>query len=195
MDYDIAMSLLSGAGFMYSRPLFSGTLEEVTDYPLGFITTLPAQFGLPTIDNNLAEGVVIKPLKNVVIETRKGPMRIIFKRKIPKFSERRALPRPIEHEDLKKRYKDPDNFEMLKYEMYALITEQRLVNAISKLGRPEKKEDYIELKKELVGDVMETLQDDNKEMWAKCEEDCNAMAMLKKEVWSQCSQLIKSYKP
>lgn len=36
---------------------------------------------------NKAEGIVIKPIKSIYIETRKGKIRPIIKNKIPEFAE------------------------------------------------------------------------------------------------------------
>ena len=191
MDYDEAMRLLSEAGFMYCKPICTGTYEQVFNFPLGFLTTLPALFKLPPVENNLAEGVVVKPMKNTVVQTSKGQKRLIFKRKIPKFSERRAIPRPAEH--LALQYNDPEKLELLKYEMYALMTEQRLVNAISKVGRPEKKQDWVELKKLLMDDVLETLESENEDLWESCKQDPPAMAAFMKELKSQYNLLVKTF--
>ena len=54
--------LCRGAGLLFARTLFTGTLEECLDYPCAFPTTLPAEFDLPPLKDNLCEGIVIKPL-------------------------------------------------------------------------------------------------------------------------------------
>ena len=59
---------------MYSKPLSVCSFEEAVNYKINFITHLPAQFGLPPIDDNLAEGVVIKPMKEIIMETRAKAM-------------------------------------------------------------------------------------------------------------------------
>lgn len=134
------MELFKASGFLYAEPLVIGTLQTMNSFPLGFESKLPAKFGLPALDKpNVAEGIVIKPLKNVVLDTKKGPKRVIFKRKVQGFAEvkSRGLGRGY------KRQAEPwtpggssQDFELLRYEMLALITTQRAVNVISKLGRP-----------------------------------------------------------
>jgi Rnl2 family RNA ligase len=190
MDYDQVITLLSNAGISFCQPLLIGTFEEAFHYPLGFETKLPQMFGLPSVDNNLAEGVVVKPVKNTVLDTPKGPKRLIFKRKIEKFSERRPLPKPSQHTQ----FKEPDKIELLKLEMYALMTEQRAMNAISKVGRPEKKQEWEEVKKLIREDILETLAGENEELWQSCQQDPVAMAMLMKEIRQQIYQLVKNIK-
>ena len=57
-----ASDLFSMAGIPYARTLFTGTLDECLGYPCPFPTTIPAALGLPPIEGNLCEGIVIKPL-------------------------------------------------------------------------------------------------------------------------------------
>ena len=70
MDYDEVMRVLSAAGFMYCEPLCVCSFDEAVNYPLGFVTTLPSLFSLPPIKDNLAEGVVIKPMHTVMMDTK-----------------------------------------------------------------------------------------------------------------------------
>ena len=145
LDYDVCMELFKQSGFLYAEPLATGTLQAMISYPLGFESKLPAKFGLPPLDKpNVAEGIVIKPVKDVVLESKKGPKRVIFKRKVEGFAEVKPRGRDRVANGYKKQAEDatwtPDNdgqdFELLRYEMLALITMQRVVNVVSKLGRP-----------------------------------------------------------
>ena len=194
MDYDKAMSVLSQAGFMYSEPLCICTLEKALSYPLGFATPLPTQFGLPPVADNLAEGIVIKPLQTVAMETEKGTKRVIFKRKIEKFSERRPLGPRIKS---KKKRNNDEKTDLLKYEMYSLVTEQRLINTISKLGQPEEREEdkWREVRTMLIKDVKDTLQEENEELWEACLQFSPiAMETVIKEIEDQCFGLIEMYR-
>ena len=194
MDYDKAMSVLSQAGFMYSKPLCICTLEEALSFDLGFATPLPTQFGLPPVADNLAEGIVIKPLQTVAMETEKGMKRVIFKRKIEKFSERRPLGPRIQS---KKKKNNDEKTDLLKYEMYSLVTEQRLINTISKLGQPEEREEdkWREVRTMLIKEVKDTLQEENEELWEACLQFSPiAMETVMKEIEDQCFGLIEMYR-
>ncbi len=48
---------------------------------------LPASKGLPALPDNLAEGIVIKPMSAVGVETSKAPIRPVIKRKPSRFDE------------------------------------------------------------------------------------------------------------
>ena len=141
------MELFKQSGFLYAEQLATGSLQAMISYPLGFESKLPAKFGLPPLDKpNVAEGIVIKPMKETILETRKGPKRVIFKRKVEGFAEVKHR----SHEHVANGYKtsaeggtvwtppdsDTQDYELMRYEMLALVTTQRVVNVISKLGRP-----------------------------------------------------------
>lgn len=64
--------------FFYAKPLFIGTLQEVLKFPNTFETTLPKLFGHPSNQKNIAEGLVLKPIKNVCLSCGK---RLILKNK------------------------------------------------------------------------------------------------------------------
>ena len=196
LDYDVVMSVLSDAGFMYSKPLDICAFEEAMNFKLGFVTPLPAQFGLPPIKDNLAEGVVIKPMKNVLVETKKGKKRLIFKRKIDKFSERKPVgPKPTKTPKKSKSLSPINESELLTYEMYALITEQRLINAISKIGMPygeTSEQTWVDIQELMVEDVKSTLQEDNEELWQACSPA--ARGVVFKEIDDQCSDVVTAYR-
>ena len=204
MDYDVCMQLFKDSGFMYAEPLCTGTLQQVLDYPLGFITKLPAKFGLPPITEkpNVAEGVVIKPLKNVMLESKNGPKRVIFKRKVENFMERKKVRVPREnpkgknHKTTEKgqRQRQHEDFQLLKYEMYALVTEQRLVNVISKQGMPESEEEWEETTESLVADVLEDLALENEELWAKYQKEPKFMKRLMRDLQEESVRTVTEYR-
>lgn len=88
LDYDKALKIFQQVGMMGAEPLFIGKYEEALAYNLGFDSTIPALLGLPPLPfGNPAEGIVIKPVKSIYVETPKGRFRPILKIKIPEFAE------------------------------------------------------------------------------------------------------------
>jgi len=67
--------------------LFRGSYQEAQNYPIKFASTIADQLGLPSLENNWAEGVVLKPAESVLLETSKGWLRPVIKKKIELFSE------------------------------------------------------------------------------------------------------------
>eukprot|EP01114_Cavostelium_apophysatum_P013382 TRINITY_DN3230_c0_g1_i1.p1 TRINITY_DN3230_c0_g1~~TRINITY_DN3230_c0_g1_i1.p1 ORF type:complete len:280 (-),score=51.78 TRINITY_DN3230_c0_g1_i1:129-968(-) len=89
LDFDVALELFQQAGLFAAVPLFVGTFEACLHYNNQFPTTIPARLGLHKIDlSNLAEGVVIKPMKTTYIGNGKSRTRAIVKNKIEKFAEK-----------------------------------------------------------------------------------------------------------
>lgn len=127
----------------YAEALFRGTFDECIEYNIDFPTTIPAFFNLPPIENNNAEGVVIKP--ELPLYFRTGD-RVILKNKIEDFSEnkqsRDKLPEVISPE-VNKAIEIIDNY----------ITESRYYSVISKLGEVTIK-DFGDVMKEYTTDVM-----------------------------------------
>ena len=85
----------------HAEPLFIGTYESAIRYKIGFTTTIPAKFKLPAIDNNKAEGIVIKPIKEIGVNIKGQYARAIIKIKIAEFSESK-------YDEVKKPEKTPE---------------------------------------------------------------------------------------
>lgn len=133
LDHDTALSVFRSAGLFHAEPLFIGSYEDAMAWPLGFDSTVPARLGLPPLGSpNPAEGVVVKPVKGIIVRTRRGDMRPVLKRKIPRFAEDRRF-----HEATKWAAEPAGQpaLSRLEWEMLALVTENRLAAAISKVGR------------------------------------------------------------
>ncbi len=140
LDQDTAARLCEKAGIRFAKPLFRGGYEEALAFPLGFETTLPALFGLPSLGpSNKAEGVVLKPARGIVVPRRPGVIRPVVKRKIAEFAEDerfhgakkwQARPAPAAAALV---------IEGLKQAVSALVNENRLHAAVSKVGpvRPD----------------------------------------------------------
>ncbi|HAS42296.1 MAG TPA: RNA ligase [Microscillaceae bacterium] len=67
--------------------LFRGTYQEVQNYPIKFESTIAGLLDLPILEDNWAEGVVIKPAEPILLDTNKGWIRPVIKKKIELFSE------------------------------------------------------------------------------------------------------------
>ena len=137
----------------HAVPLFCGTFQECLDYEIGFDSTVPQALGLPPLPiANTAEGVVIRPLSNVLVKTSKGLRRPLLKRKIPQFSEDARY----KGSQKKERKNFVPAMDLLEWRMLELMTEQRLDNVLSKTGRLTE-ENLAEVTRELLEDIWEEL--------------------------------------
>ncbi len=119
--------LFEQVGFFYAKSLTTGSFEEALQYPNLFESKIPEWLGLPLLEDNTCEGVIIKP---VVPKYFNNGRRIILKNKNEKWTER------IMRE--KKRYlKSPlsPGAELLSAELGDYITLNRLYNVLSKTGQ------------------------------------------------------------
>jgi Rnl2 family RNA ligase len=134
LDYDRAIALFQATDLFYAHPLFTGSYREALNYPIEFSSTIPAQLGLPPLAQaNKAEGVVIKPLKALVVSAKKGPLRPILKRKIAEFAEDRRFHQAQKWSSVSS-FPGVNNVDLLKWEALNQLTENRLQSAISKIG-------------------------------------------------------------
>lgn len=162
LDYDQTLALCHAAGIMAAEPLLRGGYSAALAYPVGFSTTIPARLGLPPLaEPNLAEGVVIKPLRALTLDGARGPLRPVLKKKIAQFAEDRRYSAAQKWEAARP---DPGTEELARLEWlaYNLITENRLHSAVSKIGpgRPRDGRHAQRLFRLLRDDVLEQLAEE-----------------------------------
>jgi Rnl2 family RNA ligase len=127
LDTNRAERVLREVGIRPSRTLFVGTMEDAFRYQNDFQSRLPGQLGLPSPENNVCEGVVIRPLETRFFANGK---RVIFKNKNDKYKEREAKSkkRTAFIESLSPEIKG------ICDELASYVTENRFLNVLSKLG-------------------------------------------------------------
>lgn len=191
IDYEISIEAFKLARLLYAKELFIGKFEDAINYEIKFQSTIPKIFNLPEIKNNIAEGIIIKPLKNIIIDTKKGKNRAIIKRKIDKFKE-------SDYNKAEKwtysinNYDKNNNINIILYEVNALVTYNRLNNAISKIGIPTKtniNEISKILLEEIKNDVKINIEDH--QLWNKL--SLNQKKNIDQEILILCKQEIINY--
>ena len=143
VSQDLLQKLCSDVGLPCQQVVFRGTLEECLKFdPVMQDTTGQHFWGLPPIDGNVAEGVVVKPVEAVYL----GCSRVIFKIKTPKFKERirrtKAVIADAGLTDVEKSIVE----RALEY-----VNEARVFSALSKLGTSVK---FSQLTGEVIRDAM-----------------------------------------
>lgn len=199
LDFAVAREACEACGLPFAAPLHEGTLSECLEYPIEFETTIPSRLRLPEIaaasdgTQNLAEGVVIRPvyepfLGAVVKESGKVSGRGLFKRKIAAFSEKKYQNNEWlagkAGGNLKGTSADIKR-DLVRYEMQACVTQQRLDNVLSKTGRvdPRNKAACCHLLETLKEDVRDALEEDDHNVFL-------SSATLQKELDQLCRKLI-----
>jgi len=162
VDYDKAIKIFERVDMMCAQPLFIGKYESALAYNIEFNSTIPALLGLPKLPSpNKAEGVVIKPMKSFYLETTKGRIRPILKIKIPEFAEDSRFHQATKwtHFTATHTSHSLSRETELTQAMLSLVTETRLNNLISKIGRVERREQQT-VEELLASDVRESFYED-----------------------------------
>jgi Rnl2 family RNA ligase len=134
VNYDKCIEIFQKLDLFHAKILKRGTLEDVIKFEVeGFQTTIPGLLGLPDIEDNIAEGVVIKPVNAHYI----SGDRVIIKKKTKAFSE-------VNVESIMKLKKEQKkNVEIKKISdevielsniLVCYVTINRVKNLISKIG-------------------------------------------------------------
>lgn len=153
LDADATEAWLSRFGFLYARTLYRGSLTACLAYPNEFKTTLPAAFGLPELDGNTCEGVVIRPVQPLFF---RSGSRVILKNKNERWSENnkyidRALLRALMQTDNEL----SEAAQVMCEEIFKFVHENRLTNLLSKMGPVDLKKDLGRLQGMFNKDVLE----------------------------------------
>ncbi|GGB94067.1 RNA ligase family protein [Dyadobacter sediminis] len=161
LDYKTAEAYFRKYNLVHAKSLLTGKLDDALNFNKQINSTVPAQLKLPAIDNNLIEGIVIKPLGF----TPKSELdfRPMLKLKNPEFEENKKF------HQAKKWFFVPDV--LLKSEELGFlldgiknyITENRLSSVISKIGslafhNPVR---LNSIKEEFLKDVITDFNNDN----------------------------------
>lgn len=132
IDLDIVESIFKKVNFLYSQTLFRGSLAECLKFSNSFESTIPKILGLPEIKENICEGVVIKAVDPIFIESNK---RLILKNKNDNWKE----------VSKKKEISEDDTDLNISSELKELvesvsfyINENRLNNVTSHIGKLER---------------------------------------------------------
>lgn len=116
-------------GFFYARTLFQGTLLECLKYPNAFQSKIAEWLGFPIIEDNICEGIVIRPLEPMFL---RNGSRVLIKNKNKRFAEKKSVKKR------NKIFEDPTPMSEELLELIAeadvYVTKNRLTNVVSHIG-------------------------------------------------------------
>lgn len=138
-------------GFFYAKTLFQGTLEECLQYPNAFQSKIAEWLGFPPIDDNICEGVVIKPVTPMYL---RNGNRVVIKNKNPRFAEVKQRNRR-DKQLVVQEAKHSDLYNELLTEVERYITIQRLDNVKSHIGEVTLPKDMPKLAGLYAKDIIE----------------------------------------
>ena len=181
IDIDKFNQLMEKAGFLYAKTIFRGTFEECLKYSNSFPSQISVWLGLPELEDNICEGVVIKP---VIPKFLRDTTRVILKNKNEKWAEKAKARDGPKKPHMTLSAKGDELFD----EMGSLITENRLRNVLSKIG-PIGQKEFGKLIQLFSKDILEEFFKDHLEEYgglAKKEQK-----QLTRKLSQKCAELIR----
>jgi Rnl2 family RNA ligase len=179
LDWDICLKVFLHSGINYVPELLRGKFDEVLLDVETLITKIPDMLGLPPISDNIAEGVVMKPIKTFYL---KKEGRCILKKKSKKFLER---PRKVK--EIPKDAKESELNKLLQTNVIEYINNARFNNMISKIGIEESKKFQQKFLGLFVQDVLNDFTKDNEEYYKINPQE---KKIFKKNVMQLCQNFI-----
>ncbi len=149
-------ALFEKGGFLYAKTLFQGTLDECLKYPNAFESTIYKELGYPKIEDNICEGVVIRPLTPKYLP---NGARIMIKNKNERFAEKKQEKRRPKVEKLPVTFSQDYTLLLEKVEDY--VTENRLDNVVSHIGEVSMPKDLGKLSGMFSKDILEDFLKEN----------------------------------
>lgn len=166
LEYETVVSYLEQVNIFYAKILYQGSLTACLEFDIAFDSSIPALLNLPTLASNLVEGVVLKPLHNVLSPTEPSYFRPTLKLKNEAFTEELKF-----HQAQKWSFTNTQktNGEMLNFLLLDLrnyVTKNRLNNVLSKIGQLdfEHKKRLEEIKINYLEDVWQDFNLDHEEI-------------------------------
>jgi len=112
---------------LYAKTLFKGSIEECMTYTNSFDSTIPKELGLPELTPNICEGTIIRPIINSHFN---GGSRVILKNKNDAWAEKIKSDKKI-----RLQANVPEHIRVLQEAILDYVTENRLNNVVSKIGK------------------------------------------------------------
>ena len=171
-------------GFFYAKTLFRGTLAECLKQPNAFQSKIAEWLGLPAIEDNICEGIVIRPVTPMYL---RNGSRVLIKSKNERFAERKSAKRRT------KLFVEPvpysEELKALIVEGETYVTENRLTNVVSHIGEVHFPKDFGKVMGLFSKDVLEDYLKEHGNLYTALEK--SEQKLLNKELNKFCTALVK----
>ena len=186
LPVDEVNGLFEKHGFFYARTLFKGTLSECLKHPNAFQSKIAEWLGLPAIEDNICEGIVIRPVVPMYL---RNNSRVLIKSKNERFAEKKSVRKRI------KLFAEPvpysDALKALIPEVEAYVTEQRLANVVSHIGEVHVPKDFGKIMGLFSKDVLEDFLKEHGGEYGCLEK--SEQKLLNKELNKLATALVKKF--
>lgn len=158
LDYESAVAYFNQFGIFYAKPLLVGKFAEAMNFNIRINSTIPKEFNLPELKDNLIEGVVIKPFNQI-----DQHMRPIVKLKNAEFDEEEKFHEAEKWSFVPDVSSKTEDLSFIVEELRNYVTSNRLKSAISKIGPLDMSNPLriSEIKTEFLEDVLVDFNENN----------------------------------
>jgi Rnl2 family RNA ligase len=170
--------------FFYAKTLFRGTLEDCLQYSNEFPSLISVWMGLPPIDDNVCEGVVIRPEEVVYLH---NGSRLMLKNKNSRFAEKKSVKKRQPKLLVEVSYSEVLNNMLEVVEEY--VTENRMNNVTSKIGHVSIPKDTGKLIGLFSKDILDDFMKEHSGNYAKLEK--SEQKIINKHINMLATDLIK----
>ena len=171
--------------FFYAKTVFRGTLKECLRYPNDFQSQISAWLGLPQFDDNICEGVVIRPVEPSYLS---NGSRVLLKNKNAHFAEKKSVKKRAPKLFVEPSYSELLNNLLFETELY--VTENRLNNVASKIGHVSIPKDTGKLTGLFSKDVLDDFLKEHSGKYAALEK--SEQKILNRHINSLATNMIKN---
>ena len=184
LSVDAANDFFEKRGFLYARTIFRGSFDECLRYPNQFPSQISAWLGLPPIEDNICEGIVIRPAAPIYLS---NGARVLLKSKNERFAEKKSIKKRAPKLFVEPTYSEMLNSLLPVTEEY--VTENRLVNVVSHIGQISVPRDTGKLIGLFSKDILEDFLKEHSGKYAALEK--SEQKILNRHINMQATELIK----
>ncbi|UEQ77240.1 2'-5' RNA ligase [Chryseobacterium arthrosphaerae] len=161
LDYESAVSYFVQFEIPHAEPLLIGKFNEALNFNTRINSPVPMQMGLPELEQNLIEGVVIKPydLKDKALLSD----RPVIKLKNPEFDEEDKFHKAEKWSFIPDISSKTENLSFITDELRTYVTKNRLESVLSKVGALDLNNlaRIADIKEEFLQDVFTDFNENN----------------------------------
>lgn len=184
LPVDEVNEIFESESFFYAKTLFRGTLAECLKYPNAFQSKIAEWLGLPAIEDNICEGIVIRPVTPMYL---RNGSRVLIKSKNDRFAEKKSVKKR------NKLFAEPvpysEELKALISEVDAYVNENRLANVVSHIGEVHVPKDFGKIMGLFSKDVLEDFLKEHGGDYSAL--DKSEQKLLNKELNKLATELVK----
>ena len=178
LDYETVKYYISQTNLKMTQEIARGSLQDMLNLDVVFQDPTYKLYDLPEIEENLSEGVVCKPIKEL---KDKFGSRVIFKKKNENFSEKSKKERVKKPKELTN--EDINNIDLLD----SLINDNRLLSVLSKDFTEPTFKDFGKIMQLFSEDVIKDFEKESEIMFKDLSD------VVRKRLGGRCAEVLREY--